>query len=554
VSSVVAAAPDRRRRRRNAAPPPPPTLRTLAVVNGNVPINLALQGVTGPRMADDAPVVADFRMDSLPLDIASRFTDAVSDVRGMVRGTGAVRGTVKKPEISGDLALVNAQMRPTAAGILLKDLNGALHLRGDTVVIDSIAGHTDRRIAVAGGIGISTPSNPTFDLRLTADNALVLDNEMGRIKADAQISMYGPMNGVFMSGGARVRGGVIYIPESDKKEVISQGDPAVFAVIDTSRIRDSELVPAESPLLANLRTDISLAVDRDTWVRSREANVEIYSDGDLRIRVDRAKQAIVLDGIMNTDRGQYTFLSKRFQVKSGAASFIGTQELDPNLQVVAEYEVPQNGPPLTIRILIGGTLSSPRISLESDAQPPIPQSDLLSYLAFGNNTGQLLALGTGSSVSTSSAGGGLVGTTAALAQKQLASVVTGVLVDQLEDRTGRALGADVFNITPVSGLPDELASRNFGTGLDQFVRGTQIEFGKYFNRQLYVALQGTPVFFQGQPPIPGFVVQYRFANLLGLALESNYQPRYFLPPPSLSTQDVNAKNAFGLFLTRIWRF
>ena len=70
------------------------------------------------------------------------------------------------------------------------------------------------------------------------------------------------------------------------------------------------------------------------------------------------------------------------------------------------------------------------------------------------------------------------------------------------------------------GLPDELASGNFGGGLEQFVRGTQIEFGKYFNRQLYVAFQATPVFFEGTPPIPGFVVQYRFANLLGLQLES----------------------------------
>ncbi len=81
-----------------------------------------------------------------------------------------------------------------------------------------------------------------------------------------------------------------------------------------------------------------------------------------------------------------------------------------------------------------------------------------------------------------------------------------------------------------------------------------MEFGKYFNRQLYVALQATPVFFQGTPPIPGFVVQYRFANLLGLMLESNWQPRYFLPLPSLSQQTVDPKNAFGLFLVRQWRF
>jgi autotransporter translocation and assembly factor TamB len=533
----------------------PDTGRVIAVVTGSVPINLALEGVTGPRLADDAPVVADLRADSLPLDVASRFTDAVTEVRGAAHATAQVRGTIKKPTYTGEVALVDAGFRVAAAGILMKDVNGMLHLRGDSVVVDSIAGRTDGRIALSGGIGIKTLSAPSFDLRVTANRATVLDNEIGRIKADAQISAYGPYDGVFLSGGTRVLGGVIYVPESDKKEVISSGDPTVFAVLDTTRLGNKDVVEQQSPLLANLRTDINVAVDRDTWVRSREANVEIYSDGDLRIRMNRAKEQMVLDGIVNTDRGQYTFLSKRFQVKSGSATFIGGTELDPNLQVVAEYEVPSGRPPLTIRILIGGTLSAPRISLESDAQPPIPQSDLLSYLAFGSNTGQLLSLGSGSSVSSSSPNGGLVGTTAALARKQVASMATGVVVDQLESKAGRSLGADVFNITPVPGLPDEFAGGNLGGGLEQFVRGTQVEFGKYFNRQLYVAFQATPVFFEGTPPIPGFVVQYRFANLFGLQLESNWQPRYFLPPPSLTpNQNIEPKNAFGLFLVRNWRF
>ncbi len=534
----------------------PDTGRTLAIVTASVPINLALEGVdsTQKRLADDAPLVAELRADSLPLDLASRFTDALADVRGLARGTGAVSGTIKNPTYTGKIALVDAGFRVTAAGITMKDVNGSLTLRGDSVVIDSIAGRSDGRIAIAGGVGIKNPAEPSFDVRVSVADATILDNEIGRIKANAQIAAYGPYTGLFVSGGARVLGGVLYIPESDNKTVIGAGDPTVFAVIDTARLTDSDLIPAENPLLANLRTDISLGVDRDTWVRSREANVEFYSDGDLRVRVERAKSAIVLDGIVNTDRGQYTFLGKRFQVKSGSATFIGTQELDPNLQVVAEYEVPQGRPPLTIKILIGGTVLAPRISLQSDAQPPIAQSDLLSYLAFGNNTGALLSLGSGSSVSGSTSGGGLVGTTAAFAQKQLIGVALGAAVDQLESKAGRSLGADVFNITPVPGLPDELAG-NFGGGLQQFVRGTQIEFGKYFNRQLYVAVQATPLFFESAPYVPGFVAQYRFSRFSGLSIESTYQPRYFLPPPSLTAdQNISPRNALGVFLIRNWRF
>jgi hypothetical protein len=93
------------------------------------------------------------------------------------------------------------------------------------------------------------------------------------------------------------------------------------------------------------------------------------------------------------------------------------------------------------------------------------------------------------------------------------------------------------------------------SGLQTVLKGTQIEFGKYFNRQLFVGLQATPAFYEGNPPIPGFRVEYRFSRLPGFSLESAWQPRFFLQEPSLApVEEVNPKNALGLFLVRRWRF
>jgi translocation and assembly module TamB len=531
--------------------------RPVLTATAALPINLALQGVTGPRLAQDAPLTVDARLDSLPLDLAARFTDAVADVRGSVSGTLAVRGPLRDPNPAGELRLADASFRLAATGTRLREAAGTVRLRGDTVVIDSLVAYTlpGRRgaLTVNGGIGIADPAAPSFDVRLAADRARLLDNEQGTINASAQVSVYGPYDGVFVSGGARVLGGVIYVPESDNKQVLSAGDPAVFAVVDTTRLRDADILPTQNPLLENLRVDLFVGVDRDTWVRSREANVEVFSDGDLRLRVDRAKQALVLDGIVGTERGQYTFLSKRFQVKRGSATFVGSQDIDPNLQITAEYEVRQAArEPLVIRIQIGGTVSAPRIALESDAQPPIPQTDLLSYLAFGSGSGSLLQFG-GSSVAGSSAGGNAVGAAGRLATQQLTGVALGVLADASEARLGRSLGADVLNITPVPDLPPELFRADI-SGLETVLKGTQIEFGKYFNRATFVGLQATPVFFQGDPPIPGFRVEYRFPRLPGYSLESSWQPRFFLPEPSLAPQSIDPKNALGVFLVRRWRF
>jgi translocation and assembly module TamB len=526
--------------------------RPVLQATAALPVNLALRGVTGPRLDSTAAVVVDARLESLPLDLGSRFTDAVTQVGGTALGTVAVRGTVARPNLAGDLRLVGARARLAATGALFRDVEAAVRLRGDTVVIDSLAGRAGPgRVRLAGGVGIRTPAEPSFDLRLRANDARVLDNEQGRVNVDAQIAVYGPFNGVNVTGGLRVLGGTIYIPESDKRQTLAADDPAVFAVVDTTRLQNREILPTRSALLENLRVDLLAGVDRDTWVRSREANVEIHSDGDLRLRVDRAREALVLDGVVVTDRGDYTFLGKRFQVKRGAVTFANTQELDPDLQITAEYEVAQAGrEPLNIQIQIGGSVSAPKVSLTSDAQPPIAQTELISYLAFGNSTGSLPVIG-GSTLTSPTAGGSQVGAAANVATKRLAGVALGVAVDQAESNLGRSLGADVINITPGGELSPELASQR---GLEVFLQSTQFEIGKYLNRQLFVGLQTTPTFYRQQPYLPGFRVQYRFPRSPGLSLEAVSQPRYFLFQPTLGDQQPQQFSPLGFFLVRQWRF
>ncbi len=519
--------------------------RDIAVITGTIPINLALTSDTASRILD-GPAVIDLQLDSLPLGLASRFTDVISQIEGYTTGAAALRGTLKEPDLTGQLMVAMGRGRLNPLGVTFRDLTGAIRMVGDSIIIDSLTARSGGTIALRGSLGIETLSEPSFNLRLIADNARVLDNELGRANADAEILMEGPFANVLVNGRARIREGIFYIPEKSRTQAIDASDPAVFAVTDPSVYANEDIVTSSSKLVENLRMNLRLAVDRNTWVRSNEANVEIYSENDLRINIDQRSDALALDGVVNTDRGEYEFLSKRFQIKRGTATFIGTNELNPLLQLTGEVEVKQAAQQaLSIRVLIGGTMLDPRVALESDAQPPISQSDLLSYLAFGSESGSLLQFG-GSSVSGGNSGGGLVGTSAALATRQLASVALGVAVKELEGSASRSLGADVFNITPAA-VPTEIASGNFGA-FETFLKGTQFEFGKYVTAGTFVGLQ-TQI-----SSVPGFRVEHRFRGTPGLSIESTFQPRFFLPEPSLSAQDLRKANALGFFLTRIWRF
>jgi len=182
----------------------------------------------------------------------------------------------------------------------------------------------ERTVRLSGGIGIKNLAEPSFALRMTARNARVMDNDTGNLFVNANIGVNGPFNNVDVTGFAHLLRGVVYIPESDGKTLVGAGDPRLYAVLDTNNASMRELFPKQSPLLANLQVDVAVMVDHDVFVRSRDANVEVYTDNPLRVGVNRTQGTLLVDGVLLSDRGEYRFQSRTFQIRQGAATFINT--------------------------------------------------------------------------------------------------------------------------------------------------------------------------------------------------------------------------------------
>jgi translocation and assembly module TamB len=509
------------------------------VAQGTIPINLALTGVTGSRFPRDRQIDVAIKTDSLPLDLVPQLGQYVTDLRGRAVADFKVNGTLNRPELTGTFTLDSAQARIPRLGLTLTRMDGSVHMLRDTVVIDSLVAYSRGRIALTGGVGIGSLRAPSFDLRLDARDAYLINSKDGKLRANLALTAKGPFANTQIAGEVRVLNGVIYVPKSEGKTLIGGNDPALFNVLDTAVIANREIFPTQSPLLQNLRVDVNLRVDRDVFVRSADYNVELYSDGNLAIHVNRATESLVLDGVLLTERGSYTFLSKRFDIKRGSATFVNTAEINPTLQATGSYAVRLPArEAINIEILVGGTLRNPQISLQSDAQPPITQSDLLSYLAFGQSSSSLIQL-EGSGLSS---GENIVGASAELASRQLGAVALGVFADQLSGEAARSLGADVFTISPA----------DIQTDVGGFLRATEIEFGKYIRGHSFVAvnLRPDPAALQR----PGFLIQHRFGGLKGYSYELTFQPRYLLREPTLELTRPNTTSVFSLFFVRNWRY
>jgi hypothetical protein len=270
-----------------------------------------------------------------------------------------------------------------------------------------------------------------------------------------------------------------------------------------------------------MRVDLQVTVERRTFARSTAANVEVY--GDVEVTSEPGLETLLVTGALYTEQGDYTFLGKRFAVERGSARFVGGDRLNPALQVAAVHEVRQTGrAPLDIRVLIGGTLERPTVSLSSASQPTLSQSDLISFLAFGRSTSSLLQF-TGTGLEGSGASGSsLAGNVAGLATRQLTAIALGALLDEARSDLAVATRADVLNITPAE-LPADISLGSLQTVL----RGTEVEIGKYLSHRTFILGTVRPSL-----ALPGLSLEHRLGDRV--RLRASVETRYLSRPPSLS--------------------
>ncbi|MGQ0649417.1 MAG: translocation/assembly module TamB domain-containing protein [Gemmatimonadaceae bacterium] len=510
----------------------------LARITGTVPIDLTIDDSVTSRMID-APLALTIVGDSMPLSPIPDLVDELTVLDGRAFGRIVIGGTWTRPRLEGDIGVNVARAGLASTGVVMTDIVGRLHMSGDTLVIDSLAGRSKGAFRGRGAIVLAELDRPVLDVTLESTSARVLDDHRGELFADASVQVRGPIDTLAVSGRASITHGVVYIPDPDRMDVINTEDPAIFAVIDTATARSLDVAPP-SEVMRNLRLDLDLEVQRGTFGRSPDANVEVY--GNLALRMDPSTRGkVAVTGALYSDQGDYTFLGKRFAVTRGSVRFTGEPDPNPILQILATYEVRQAGrAPLDIRVILGGTLQRPNVSLESDAQPTLSQSDLIAFLAFGQSSSSLLQF-SGTGLEGGGAGGSsLAGNVAALATRQLASIALGALVDEAKADLARSTRADVLNITPAE-LPADISLGAFQTVL----RGTEIEIGKYVSRHTFVLGRVRP-----SAAIPGVSMERRLNDKLRVRVtfESRYQPRR----PSLSAGlEPKAIHVMGTLLS--WR-
>ena len=197
----------------------------------------------------------------------------------------------------------------------------------------------------------------------------------------------------------------------------------------------------DSLRVENLRVRVGEAF----WLRSNEANIQLGGE----VRVDKQRRDYRVDGRLDALRGNYTLaigpVRRDFKVQKGQVRFLGTPDLNADLDIEAEHIVrPLDGTQdVPVIAKITGTLLEPKLELTSTILPPISETNLVSYLMFRRPASTLQTTSGAAGDQQQALNLGLAYLSSAVTSELQRTLITDlrVPVDYIELRPGTAGGA-----------------------------------------------------------------------------------------------------------------
>lgn len=369
----------------------------LFEVNADLPLDLGFTGVKQRLL--DGPISVRARADSADLNLLEAVVSGIQNVEGQFVAGAEIKGTWATPEISGFVNVTHGAMTIPGIGVRYGAILGRGELRGDSLLVPyALVTSGGGTLQIKGGVRFDSLSRPLLNLDLEANRfqALNIRNFLS-LTATGSVELRGPALNAVATGRATMDEGVFYFADLINKRVINLEDPTIADLVDTSLVRRANLGSRiQNRFLDSLTVrGLQLAMGPGVFLRSSEANIQLAG----RLTVNKTRREYRPVGTLDAVRGTYALkigpVTRDFTVDSGSVRYFGTPDLNAELNISARHVVRtvRTNEEIPVIARITGTLFDPKLALESTVGPPIPETDLASYLIFGAPASDAAAAG-----------------------------------------------------------------------------------------------------------------------------------------------------------------
>lgn len=306
-------------------------------------------------------------------------------------------GTLVEPSVDGSVTLAGGSVQDLTSGIDLADLTLRIEGRGREIVLSELSarGRTGGTLRGSGNVGLQPGGGVRYAAAIDLAQLRVLNNDLGSVILSTDIDAQGDAAGARVGGRVTVDSADIAIPEGGGPSVPVMQVEEVNAA--PGEVQNEPKPPAGPPF--DLALDLAIDVPARLFIRGRGLDSEW--GGNLTVRGQATAPEIV--GELEFRRGFLDLLEKRFEIRRGIISFVGSQPPIPMIDLEASVPAEE----ITALIRVKGPATKPEIELSSE--PVLPQDEILARILFGRSVTQLTpvqGLRLASAVSTLQGGSG----------------------------------------------------------------------------------------------------------------------------------------------------
>ncbi|MDJ0767063.1 MAG: translocation/assembly module TamB domain-containing protein, partial [Myxococcota bacterium] len=301
------------------------------------------------------------------IEVISPYLAAVT---GSLESSFFVSGTVSEPVFTGEARLAGTANVPQL-GLELRDVS--ITAVGDGAQGIGLAGSItsdSNPLEITGRVYAGSEVDTVVELRLSGTRIQAANT------AEAQIWI-SPDIGITASGGLLSISGDIEVPRA---EIELRQIPAIAVPVsrDVVLIGDTtQSVRRAMDISSNVRLLLGDSVN------FRGFGLTASPSGNL-LAVDEPGQVTTATGQLFVQSGKYRAYGQDLTIETGRLIFAGGPIDNPGLDIRAIRQLPDS---VTAGLLVAGTLKAPELTVFSD--PPMLQSDALSYLILGRPVSEL---------------------------------------------------------------------------------------------------------------------------------------------------------------------
>ena len=317
----------------------------------------------------------------------SLLLDSVSRVTGQADIDLKVAGPLSKPNISGQVAIVNGSYGNLRSGTRLRAIEATVVANGMRFELQHLEAKTPGNGIVGGSGYVDLTDKRDISIHITAKNAQLLDSPLASATTDADLNISTKdERDMKMTGVIKIDRAEIRIPDSVAGSI--QEIAVTERNVDAKTSKPSTNAPAPPADQANAAPPMHIALDltidapQQVAVRGRGLDAEL--GGKLHVGGEASQPSVT--GQFKLRHGTLDLVGRNLTFDRGIISFDGGTPINPQL----DFEAKSKADAYDIIVTVSGSATKPVLTLTST--PPLPQDEALARLLFGRPAGSLSAL------------------------------------------------------------------------------------------------------------------------------------------------------------------